>query len=367
MSKEKATNAFSISREVAKNKVLIAPLNWGLGHATRCIPIIHFLQENNFTPIIASDGIALAFLKKEFPNLETLELPSYNIRYSKNGFLLKWKLLASFFLIKNAVAKERELIVDFHIKEKLVGIISDNRFGVYHKEIPSVYMTHQLQVFSGITTFFSSKLHQRIIQKFNACWVPDSLGNKSLAGDLTTTNFSKKTISYLGNVSRLVFEEKEKVVDILVLLSGPEPQRTLFENKLLVAFKNYKGKVLFVRGVLNTSAINSLHKNIKFVNCLQSEELQDAINSSRLVLCRSGYSTIMDLAKLNKTVFFVPTPGQTEQEYLAKYLEEKKIAPYTSQANFTLKDLSRVKEYTGFVEKYSSRFDENLLALFKKS
>jgi UDP-N-acetylglucosamine transferase subunit ALG13 len=366
MSKEKALNAFSTSTEVAENKVLIAPLNWGLGHATRCIPIIRFLEENKFTPIIASDGVALVFLKKEFPNLQTLELPSYNIRYSKFGFLLKWKLIASFFSILKAVQQEQKLIADFVEKENIVGIISDNRFGVFHTEISSVYITHQLQVFSGITTLFSSKLHQKIISKFDCCWVPDSKGDKSLSGELSQANFSKTPISFIGNISRLIFEEKEKEYDLLVLLSGPEPQRTLFEENLYQQLENYKGKVLFVRGVLDAVELIPLNKNIQFVNYLKTAELQDAINSSELVLCRSGYSTIMDLGKLKKKAFFVPTPGQTEQIYLANYLAEKKIAPFCKQEQFELNMLAKINNYTGFMENYQSELNSDLLRVFKK-
>jgi len=366
MSKEKALNAFSTSTEVAKNKILIAPLNWGLGHATRCIPIVYFLQENNFIPVIASDGVALSFLKKELPNLEFLELTSYNIRYSKFGFLLKWKLIASFFSILKAVHKEQKIIADYVEKENVVGIISDNRFGVYHKETPSVYITHQLHVFSGITTFFSSKLHQRIISKFDACWVPDSIGKKSLSGKLSNMGFSKTPVSYLGNICRLILEENTYIYDLLVLLSGPEPQRTLFEENLFLQLENYKGKVLFVRGVLDNKVLNSASKNQEIVNCLQTTELQYVINSSKLVLCRSGYSTIMDLAKLKKKAFFVPTPGQAEQEYLAKYLEQKKIAPFCNQEQFDLSMLSKINKYSGFVENYQPELNTGLLEIFKR-
>lgn len=353
-------------RKHHRNKVLVAPLNWGLGHVSRCIPIVNFLIENNFEPVIASDGDALVFFRKEFPNLQTIALPSYNIRYSKVGFLLKWKLIASFFLIKKAVLQEQKIIADFVHKENVVGIISDNRFGVYHKEIPSVYITHQLNVFSGITTLLSSKFHQRIISKFDACWVPDSKGEKSLSGKLTTTDFSKIPISYLGNTSRLVDEEKEKKYDLLVLLSGPEPQRTLFEEKLLQELKNQDRKVLFVRGVLAVAELQSSNQNITFVNCLHTEKLQEAINTSELVLCRPGYSSIMDLAKLKKKVFFVPTPGQTEQIYLANYLERKKIAPHCNQNEFEINKLFQIENYSGFVENYSSTLDKELLKIFKK-
>ena len=365
MSEKEHIKKSTTAHESVANKILIAPLNWGLGHATRCIPIIHFLIENKYTPIIASDGIALSFLKKEFPKLQTLVLPSYTIRYSKVGFLLKWKLMTSFFSIQKAVRKEQKIIAEFVKKENIVGIISDNRFGVYHQEIPSVYITHQLQVFSGWSTLLSTKIHQNMISKFDACWVPDSKGEKSLSGKLTDANFSKIPLSYLGNLSRLRYEEKEKKYNMLVLLSGPEPQRTIFEKEVLLQLQNDTRKILFVRGIMDAKEVQYSNRNVKLVNYLQTTELQDAINSSELVLCRSGYSTIMDLAKLKKKAFFVPTPGQAEQEYLAKYLKEKGIAPYCSQKKFELIKVSQVEGYTGFVEEYPSSIHEELVALFK--
>ena len=126
-----------------KKKILIAPLNWGLGHATRCIPIIKALEENGFEPIIASDGVALALLKKEFPKLISIELPAYNIQYAENGKNFKWKLVAQLpkmvIAIKKEKAKIRKIVENYEIE----GIISDNRLGVYSSRVPSVFITHQ--------------------------------------------------------------------------------------------------------------------------------------------------------------------------------------------------------------------------------
>lgn len=164
--------------------ILIAPLNWGLGHATRCIPIIKALQENNFTPIIASDGIALELLKKEFPYIQTLQLPSYQIEYAKNGKNFKWKLIQSLPRMLEAIREEKKLVQKWVAKYEIDGIISDNRLGVFSSKIPSVFITHQLNVMTGNTTWFTSKLHQIIIKKYKQCWVPDVSGTPNLTGDL---------------------------------------------------------------------------------------------------------------------------------------------------------------------------------------
>ena len=156
-----------------KKRILIAPLNWGLGHATRCIPIINALVNFNFEPIIASDGAALELLKKEFPELKFIELPSYNIEYSKKGSFIKLKLLKNTPKILKAIKVEHKIVQDVILKNKIDGIISDNRFGVYSKKIPSIYITHQLHVLSGNTTWLSTKLHQKFINNYIESILPN--------------------------------------------------------------------------------------------------------------------------------------------------------------------------------------------------
>ena len=146
--------------------ILIAPLNWGLGHATRCIPIIKELQQFGFTPIIASDGVALRLLQKEFPELVSIELPSYEIEYAKDEKDFKWKLIKNSPKMIQAIFEEKKKVKALVKQYDLKGIISDNRLGVYSKKVPSVFITHQLNVLSGKTTWISSKLHQFFIAKF---------------------------------------------------------------------------------------------------------------------------------------------------------------------------------------------------------
>ena len=183
--------------------ILIAPLNWGLGHATRCIPIIKALLENNYTPIIASDGIALALLKKEFPAVQTLELPSYQIEYAKNGANFKWKLIQNGPKMVRAILEEKKIIKNWIEKHAIDGIISDNRLGVISKKVPSVFITHQLNVMTGNTTWITTKAHQYIIKKYTECWVPDLAGTLNLTGKLGHINDPNIKIKYIGPISRL--------------------------------------------------------------------------------------------------------------------------------------------------------------------
>lgn len=327
--------------------ILVAPLNWGLGHATRCIPIIRELEKKGFTPIIASDGVALALLKKEFSHLTALELPSYQIEYAKKGENFKWKLIKNSPKTINAILSEKQLVKKWIKEYDLKGIISDNRLGVHSKKVPSVFMTHQLTVLSGKTTWISSKLHQFFIRKFDECWAPDIEKSPNLTGKLGHLKSSNLNIKYIGVLSRLEKKVLEIKYDIMVLLSGPEPQRTILEEKLIEELKDNKEKIVFIKGKVTKEQVKEQKGNITFYNFMQSEELEKTFNESEMVLCRSGYTTVMDLCKLQKKAFFIPTPGQFEQEYLAKKYKREGLVPYSKQDKFVIDDILSVPLYKG--------------------
>ncbi len=346
-----------------KKRILIAPLNWGLGHATRCIPIINKLIEKNFEPIIASDGDALLLLKKEFPKLLHLELPSYNITYPKSPKRFHWHFLKRSPQLFRTFRKERKLIAKIIKSHNIDGIISDNRFGVYSKLVPSVYITHQLTILNGSLSWLSSKLHSRIIEQYDECWVPDFKENP-LSGKLSHSRSLKTKLKYIGTLSRLQKEALDMEYPVTMLLSGPEPQRTYLETILLKTFENYSKKMLLVRGVVEQEQTITSHKNISIYNFLTSHQLQSVLNKSEFIISRSGYTTIMDLAQLNKKAFFIPTPGQYEQEYLASHLEKQHIAPFCSQENFKIDLLEKMNQYSGFRENKEQPLDDDLFSLF---
>ncbi len=327
--------------------ILVTPLNWGLGHATRCIPIIKALQENNYIPIIASDGIALELLRKEFPYIKTLKLPSYQIEYAKNGKNFKWKLLKNLPTMIQAIWNEKKKVKKWIKKYEIDGIISDNRLGVYSKKVPSVFITHQLNVMTGNTTWISSKLHQNIIRKFNECWVPDFEGMENLSGKLGHLKKNAFEIKYIGPLCRMKKLELPSQFDLMIILSGPEPQRTLLEEKLIAEIIHYNGRIIFIKGIVEKEQKKEQIDHVTYYNFMNSRQLERTFNESETVLCRSGYTTIMDLAKLNKKAFFIPTPGQFEQEYLAKKLEKEGWIPYANQDDFRIENLSKIKDYKG--------------------
>ncbi|MDR7209763.1 glycosyltransferase [Flavobacterium piscis] len=350
----------------ANKTILITPLNWGLGHATRCIPIIKALQENNYIPIIASDGIALDLLRKEFPYIQTLELPSYHIEYAKNAKNFKWKLIKNLPKMIVAILDEKKLVNSWIKKYDIDGIISDNRLGVFSKKVPSVFITHQLNVMTGNTTKFTSKCHQYFIKKYAECWVPDTNETTNLTGELGHLNNSKLNLKYIGPLSRMRQKETPKQYDLMIILSGPEPQRTLLQEKLQQEIVHYQGAVVFIKGLVEKEQSKQQIKNVTYYNFMNTKQLEQTFNESDLVLCRSGYTTVMDLAKLGKKAFFIPTPGQYEQEYLAIKLQEENLVPYATQNDFTIEDLSKVKSFKG-LSQFNNNIDwDSLFTVFEK-
>lgn len=315
-------------------KILITPLNWGWGHAARCVPIIQKIIDLGYEPVIASDGDALNFLRKEFPSLSYVELPSYNIWYHR---FFKLGILAQLPKIGFAILKEYLAIQKIIKNDKnIIAIINDNRLGVFHSKIKSVYITHQLNIQAGIFSWGVNKIHHFFIRKHQQCWVPDN-DLRTLSGNLSLCKGIKPI--YIGWLSRFSNNEvKEKKYDLLVLLSGIASQRNRFEKMLIRQLQNYQGRVLWVRGVFTADKLD-IPDNFTQVDALFGEDLKKAIRRSKMVLCRSGYSTLMDLAVLQSSAIVIPTPGQSEQEYLAKHLEQTNQAITSDQFSFRIKKI----------------------------
>lgn len=349
-----------------QKNILIAPLNWGLGHATRCIPIINALEENNFTPIIASDGVALALLQKEFPHLTALELPSYNIKYARKASNFKWNLIKNMPRTLMAMDAEKKLVNKWISEYNITGIISDNRLGVHSKKVPSIFITHQLTVLSGNTTWLSSKMHQFYIRKFNECWIPDTNNSVNLTGKLGHLSKTSLPLKYIGILSRLQKLKSPIIYDLMVILSGPEPQRTMLEEKLIVELRDYKGRIVFIKGKIESDQSVEIKGNVTFYNFMQTEQLEKTFNESEMVLCRSGYTTVMDLVKLEKKAFFIPTPGQFEQEFLAEKYKKEGVLPMTTQDNFKMEALYSVELYAGLPKIKAEANWKELFSLFKR-
>ncbi|MDQ3046699.1 MAG: glycosyltransferase [Bacteroidota bacterium] len=341
-----------------QKRILICPLNWGLGHATRCIPLIRLFLKKNAEVIIAADGRAYELLLKEFPKLKFIRLKGYEIRYPDKG-TMTLKMLQSIPGILKGIRKEHrdlEKIIDQH---KIDAVISDNRYGLYSKNVRSVLITHQLMIKSPFGEKFLHSLIQRFVNKFDECWIPDHAGEDNLSGDLSHKYPIGENTSFISILSRFLCTTPapEFNFKIMAIVSGPEPQRSIFENVISEQILQSSLKALVVRGLPEQETKSETKGDVTFVAHLSSEEMERAICASELIISRSGYSTLMDLSKLEKRAIFIPTPGQTEQEYLADSLMKKGIAYSVKQSEFNLN--SAMKEsvkFTGF----KKEIEENL-------
>lgn len=339
---------------MSTKKVLVTPLNWGLGHATRCIPVILELYRQGAEIFIASDGRSLELLKNEFPELKYFELKGYDIKYPESGSMVLQMILQA-SKISSAIKREHTELEKIVEENNIDIVFSDNRYGCRSKKAYSVFMTHQLNIqappgFKWAEPLISIK-NKKFISEFDECWVPDFDGKENLSGVLSHPHKFEK-IKYIGPLSRFTFSEnptlsKEKF-DLMVICSGPEPQRTIFEDLLTKEVLKTKHKTLLVKGITETKRKTEQKKNLATISYADSKEMQTFIESSALIISRPGYSTIMDLVTLGKKAVFVPTPGQTEQEYLSKYLMEKKYFFSSEQNKFNLADaLTQSGNYPG--------------------
>ena len=317
----------------AKKRILVAPLNWGIGHATRCIPLIKILEEHNFTVVIAASERPLDLLLQEFPKNEFVKFQDYSIKYSSSIPMTFSMFIQTPKIILGIYHEHKQLksiITDF----KIDGIISDNRYGLYSKKIPSIFITHQLKIKADLLQKTIQKINYYFINKFTQCWIPDYKEN-GLAGELSHSKEKTKNHIYIGPLSRFKKTIAKPTYDILAIVSGPEPQRSIFEKILVNQLKEHKKKTLLLQGKPETQYYKRINK-LTIKSHLSSSELNQAVLDSKLIICRSGYSTIMDLITLEKNAILVPTPGQTEQEYLAKFLSKENLYKYQTQNRFQL-------------------------------
>ena len=307
-------------------KIIISPLDWGLGHATRLVPIIRLYLEQGAEVEIASALSLKDFFAKEFPALVWRETPAYDIKYPEHGWQMPFWAFSQMQRIKKIMKEENRWLNAMHEKQKYTLVISDNRFGFFNKKIKSIYITHQLRIafpkFFAIFEKAGENWHKNIMKNFDEIWVPDYEEFPGLAGKLSHPSYKSEKIKYIGPLSRLFtdvpdsYNHVPKTIDILALLSGPEPQRSFFEKYAIKYLSENPGNHCIIRGLPSETEVPCLP--FQAFNHLSAQALREKILASRMVLCRSGYSTIMDLALLKAKAILVPTPGQTEQEYLAK-------------------------------------------------
>jgi uncharacterized protein (TIGR00661 family) len=335
-------------------RILVTPLDWGLGHATRCIPVIRLAQERGHTVMIASSGSALELLKEEFPSLQFFELPAYAPAYSrKSSMVLKMGLQLPKFI--QAIGAEHTEVEKIIRKNKVDLVISDNRYGCWSDQVPAVFITHQSNIMMpkrfGWLSRWVHMANEAGMNKYPFCWIPDYPDEHSLAGELISFGRMKYKgqLDYIGALSRFRSAHRPLSYDVVGICSGPEPQRSILEELLSIELNKMKLKYLIVRGVMKKRGIERVGDTGEIVNFLTSDQLQELLPQAKYVVARSGYSTVMDMKALQRKVIFIPTPGQTEQEYLAHRLKDRGIAIFMKQNEFDLQyALAESEKYTGF-------------------
>lgn len=321
-------------------RILLAPLDWGMGHTTRCVPLIQYLYKNGHSVVFAGNEWQRNYITKTFPAIETIHLEGYNVHYSQSGKSFMFSLAKQLPGLLKTIMNEHNWLMQLTTGEHFDGIISDNRYGLYHPSVPSVIMTHQVLAQSGmgaLTDNLLRRIHYKRLQQYGQCWIIDVPGRPNLAGKLAHPDVLPDNAKYIGLLSQIEQRRLNQEEHLLVLLSGPEPQRGILSDILWQQVLQHTGKVVFVEGSDNVHRKN-IPSHVVYHKRVTKEVLQPLIENANIVVCRSGYSTLMDLAVLNKKAILIPTPGQTEQEFLGAHLHREGVLYCTKQKNFNLKD-----------------------------
>jgi hypothetical protein len=311
--------------------ILICPLEWGLGHAARMIPITRRLRELNNNVIVASGEEHLSLFRMEFPGIECISFPGFKPVYSRHFpqyLYLLFKVPALIWHIFSEHFRLKRLITENNIEI----VISDNRFGLWNRNIVSIYVTHMplipLPKKLRFLEPFGVFLHRMIMNKYTYCFIPDLPGVINLSGRLSHGLKLSDNVRFIGILSRFIGAGKKSVKSespfhYAVILSGPEPQKEILKQKLIDLLKEREFSTIILEGKPGKGSVTRISDNITFCSHLPSQDIKDIIESSEKIITRPGYTTIMELVSLGRSALIIPTPGQTEQEYLAAYLSEK--------------------------------------------
>lgn len=351
--------------------VLVSPLNWGLGHAMRDIPIIKTLLDHNHDVTIAACGNSLAALRQEFPACRFIGFEDYPAPYTSGRFFLP-NLALYFPVLLRAISRERQESGRIISRGDFDLIISDNRLGVYSSQVPSLFISHQIHFHLSPVLWpvelFVSALNRFHHTKFDRIIIPDNPpGPLSLAGKLSRTDSAaeRSRAYYAGILSSVPRRDIPGDLDYLILISGPEPQRTRLEEILLPQVKDLEGSCVVLLGSPQGTAGCSGTGSCTIRTYVSNEEKAVLMNRAKLVICRSGYTTMMEMAGLKKrSGLFIPTPGQPEQEYLSAYYERNGWFFSKSQYHLDLaEDIGTAKKYRGFPDMPST--DANVQNLYE--
>ncbi len=347
--------------DIKIKKVFIAPLNWGLGHATRLLPLIRMFLERDYTVYIGAVGRSKELLLKEVPDCIFIDFPEYPIKYSKSRFFVTRFMLITFPQMLLTMVKEKRVLKKLQAQYQFSIIISDNRFGMALKNEACFLISHQLRYKLpwpiGRMEWLPEYFNYVIFKNYHRILVPDRQGAGSLSGELSHNlrYIPKKKLNYTGIITDLSLQKKgpSKPLDYFVIISGPEPQRTIFEQIIFEQIANLEGRII--------GALGTPEKDYKiriggaiFYSYLSREEIVACMSASKFIIARPGYTTMMEMVELGKKGLFVPTPGQIEQEYLARYFMDNGWCYSARQIGISLSDaVAQAKTYDGFPNDFS--------------
>ena len=318
-------------------RILIAPLDWGLGHTTRCIPIIRRLLQLKCEVVFAGNDDQQTFIIRLFPGITFRSLDGYNVRYSRGALMPA--IMRQLPRLAGKIRAEHNWLKAIVQKDRIDGIISDNRYGLWHPSVPSIILTHQAEIKTGLGQWADDlvrTVHYKYLRRFSGCWIVDRAGAENLGSRLSHPARLPPGARYIGWLSQLAPPaQAAKEQHLLVLLSGPEPQRTMLSDLLWGHVCEMNMPIVFVEGSASTVRTD-VPGDVTHYPRVAGGQLQQLLEGASMVICRSGYSTLMDLMRLRKRAILIPTPGQTEQEYLARTLMTRKVFYTAPQKNFSL-------------------------------
>ena len=339
-------------------KALVAPLDWGLGHATRCAPVVREFLEKGCDVELAVTRENAAILREMFPDVRQRLAPSYNIVYPKHGYNM------AFWLLKNSAHLRAVMRAEHHYAEEMVErhgydiLVSDNRFAFRSRKAKSVYMTHQCRIafpkMLRMFEAFGAAWHASVMSRFDEVWVPDVPEFPGYAGSLSHVERCPRPPKFVGPLSRFAMlpltQSTEKDLGIVAVVSGVEPARSRFASRLSSVLPQIPGKHVVILGKPASSLKTWTAGNVTFYNHLPTQEFADVISRAGWVISRGGYSTVMDMAVLGAKCIFVPTPGQYEQVVLAADLSAAGFAVSIEEGSLSVDSLSKALQRADVVE-----------------
>ena len=337
-------------------RILVSPLSWGLGHATRDVPIINHLLEKGHEIGVAATGIALELLAIEFPSLRFYEVPDYPSPYTSEGFSVP-RVVALLPAMQNDIIREHRIISKIAKQDKYDLIISDNRYGAYARGVPSLFISHQIR----FSTPGGIERLERMIEAYSEHYhknyerviIPDNPpGALSLSGKLGRARrpITRKRAYYAGIITDIAKKDVVHDIDYLVSISGPKVTKDALKEAIVLQIGSLPGEKVILLGDPGTIFEQRPDEDTLVKSHATRSEMADLMNRARFVITRSGYTTVMELAELGKKdILFTPTPGQTEQEYLSVYYKERGWIHSVPQRELNLvSDIAQARRMKGF-------------------